>query len=153
MSPSLDTDVQWPFWATLALLTILVTKLWTCHFSRGVLILFSTSYIICSNLTSARNTFSKYWRENQSKKFLILVWIFTHNPKYNNFTTISLVLGGGVVHVEDCSLKSPFFFPQHVTVEGECVTARLENALLTVLKFLLTQTAQPSVRTLSWKHQ
>lgn len=93
------------------------------------------------------------YKENQIKKFLILVLIFTHNPKYNNFTIISLVLGGGVVHFEDSSFKSPFFFPQHVTVEGECVTARLENASLTVLKFLLTQTARPSVRTLSWKHQ
>lgn len=51
------------------------------------------------------------------------------------------------------SFKNPFFFPQNVTVEGECVTARLENASQTALNFLLAQTAQPSVRWLSWEHQ
>lgn len=68
---------------------------------------------------------------------------------------ISLVLETErqVVHFEDSSFTNPFFFPQNVTVEGECVTARRENALQTVLKFLLAQTAQLSVRRLSWQHQ
>lgn len=129
-------------------------KLWTSDFSRGFLVLFPVSYFICLVQLdhSAKSTFFYILKEKSLRRS---PWFWFDYPCTILRTIISLVFGGErwIVRVEDSSFKNPFFFPQNVTVEGECVTARLENASQTVLKFLLAQTAQPSVRRLSWEHQ
>lgn len=109
-------------------------------------------YILSGPIWSqSKNHFFLHTEGKNSPRSL---WFWFDYPRTILHTIISLVLGGErwVVHFEGSSFKNPFFFPQNVTVEGECVTARLENASQTVLKVLLAQTAQPSVR-LSWEYQ